>query len=126
MFRFGRLPLAGVALALSLIAPAMAQSSPEGTSAAGSWAMKKPLPAPRNEVQLAAVGGKIYVVGGNVQQSVTVKKLRLRRDMKFAENKSGCGDWTLPPPSAAVPVGPSVRDNCSLNEKKWFVLLQLR
>ncbi len=69
---------------------------------------------------------KAYVVGGNVQQSVTVKKLRLRRDMKFAENKSGCGDWTLPPPSAAVPVGPSVRDNCSLNEKKWFVLLQMR
>jgi hypothetical protein len=69
---------------------------------------------------------KAYVVGGNVQQSVTVKKLRLRRDMKFADNKSGCGDWTLPPPSASVPVGPSVRDNCSLNEKKWFVLLQMR
>ncbi|AMN40111.1 DUF2272 domain-containing protein [Rhodoplanes sp. Z2-YC6860] len=69
---------------------------------------------------------KVYVVGGNVQQSVTVKKLRLRRDMKLAENKSGCGDWTLPPPSASVPVGPSVRDNCSLNEKKWFVLLQMR
>jgi hypothetical protein len=69
---------------------------------------------------------KMYVVGGNVAQSVTVKKLRLRRDMKLAENKSGCGDWTLPPPSASVPVGPSLRDNCSLNEKKWFVLLQTR
>jgi hypothetical protein len=69
---------------------------------------------------------KVYVVGGNVQQSVTVKKLRLRRNMKFADNKSGCGDWTLPPPSAAMPVGPSLRDNCSLNEKKWFVLLQMR
>jgi hypothetical protein len=69
---------------------------------------------------------KVYVVGGNVQQSVTVKKLRLRRNMKLAENKSGCGDWTLPPPSAAVPVGPSGRENCSLNEKKWFVLLQMR
>jgi hypothetical protein len=69
---------------------------------------------------------KMYVVGGNVQQSVTVKKLKLRRDMKFADNKSGCGDWTLPPPSAGIPVGPSARDNCSLNEKKWFVLLQMR
>jgi hypothetical protein len=69
---------------------------------------------------------KVYVVGGNVQQSVTVKKLKLRRDMKFAENKSGCGDWALPPASPSVPVGPSVRDNCSLNEKKWFVLLQMR
>ena len=28
--------------------------------------MKKPLPAPRNEVALAAVGGKLYVVGGSV------------------------------------------------------------
>jgi hypothetical protein len=69
---------------------------------------------------------KMYVVGGNVQQSVTVKKLRLRQDLKFAENKQRCGDWTLPPPSASVPVGPSLRDNCSLNEKKWFVLLQMR
>ncbi len=28
--------------------------------------MKQPLPAPRNEVALAAVGGKVYVVGGSV------------------------------------------------------------
>jgi hypothetical protein len=69
---------------------------------------------------------KMYVVGGNVQQSVTVKKLRLRRDLKFAENKSRCSGWTLPPPSASVPVGPSLRENCSLNERKWFVLLQMR
>ena len=69
---------------------------------------------------------KMYVAGGNVQQSVTVKKLRLRQDLKFAENKQRCGDWTLPPPSASVPVGPSLRDNCSLNEKKWFLLLQMR
>jgi hypothetical protein len=69
---------------------------------------------------------KIYVVGGNVQQSVTVKKLKLRRDLKFAENKNGCGDWTLPPPSKGTPVGPGLMQNCSLNEKKWFVLLQMR
>jgi hypothetical protein len=46
--------------------------------------------------------------------------------LKFAENKQRCGDWTLPPPSASVSVGPSLRENCSLNEKKWFVLLQMR
>ena len=69
---------------------------------------------------------KMYVVGGNVQQSVTVKKLRLRRDLKFAENRNGCGDWTLPPPSKGTPVGPGLMQNCSLNEKKWFVLLQMR
>ena len=69
---------------------------------------------------------KMYVVGGNVQQSVTVKKLRLRRDLKFAENKNGCGDWTLPPPSKGTPVGPALMQNCSLNEKQWFVLLQMR
>src|SRR5215207_8467768 len=57
------LPLAGVVLALILAAaPAVAQSGP----AEGSWTAKKPLPAPRNEVALAAVGGKIYVVGGGV------------------------------------------------------------
>ena len=38
--------------------PALAQD--------GAWTMKKPLPAPRNEVALAAVGGKLYVVGGSV------------------------------------------------------------
>ena len=32
----------------------------------GAWTMKQPLPAPRNEVALAAVGGKLYVVGGSV------------------------------------------------------------
>jgi hypothetical protein len=69
---------------------------------------------------------KMYVAGGNVQQSVTVKKLRLRRDLKFAENRNGCGDWTLPPPSSGTPVGPGLMQNCSLNEKKWFVLLQMR
>ena len=69
---------------------------------------------------------KMYVVGGNVQQSVTVKKLRLRRDLKFADNRNGCGDWTLPPPSKGTPVGPGLMQNCSLNEKRWLVLLQMR
>src|SRR4029079_2382565 len=32
----------------------------------GAWATKKPLPTPRNEVALATVGNKIYVVGGGI------------------------------------------------------------
>ena len=44
--------------------PAFAQSAPP----AGVWTAKKPLPGtPRNEVALAAVGGKLYVVGGGIQ-----------------------------------------------------------
>jgi hypothetical protein len=77
-------------------------------------------------VHIDSKAQKMYVAGGNVQQSVTVKKLRLRRDLKFAENRNGCGDWTLPPPSGGTPVGPGMMQNCSLNEKKWFVLLQMR
>ena len=70
---------------------------------------------------------KIYTIGGNVNQAVTVRKLNLRRDLKFsAAQKGRCGGsgyWTLPQPSGAAPHAP---DKCSLNDKKWFVLLQLR
>jgi N-acetylneuraminic acid mutarotase len=34
--------------------------------AQGSWTMKAPIPLARNEVALAAVGGKIHVIGGGV------------------------------------------------------------
>ena len=52
------------ALAALLIAtlPAPAQAP----SPAGAWVEKKPLPVARNEVALAAVGGKLYVVGGGI------------------------------------------------------------
>src|ERR671923_2993785 len=33
----------------------------------GSWTMKAPIPLARNEVALAAVGGKVHVVGGGVK-----------------------------------------------------------
>ena len=33
----------------------------------GSWTMKAPIPLARNEVALAAVGGKVHVIGGNIQ-----------------------------------------------------------
>jgi hypothetical protein len=71
---------------------------------------------------------KMYAVGGNVLRGVTARKLNLRqRGLKFSIAQNGhCdgpGDWTLPQSSAHTP-GPT--DKCSLNDKKWFVLLQLR
>src|SRR5262249_21455898 len=46
---------------LIVATPVLAQA-PQGT-----WTMKKPLAAgPRNEVALAAVGSKIYVLGGGI------------------------------------------------------------
>jgi Uncharacterized protein conserved in bacteria (DUF2272) len=72
---------------------------------------------------------KMYVIGGNLQQGVSVSKLNLRRNMKFSPMQSGhCpgpGDWTLPKASPGTPPVPA-RQDCSLNDKKWFVLLQLR
>jgi hypothetical protein len=70
---------------------------------------------------------KMYSIGGNVNQSVTARKLNLRRGLKFsASQKGSCGGpghWTLPRPSADSPHSP---EKCSLNDKNWFVLLQLR
>jgi hypothetical protein len=73
---------------------------------------------------------KMYVIGGNVEQAVTVKKLNLRRDMTFSPVQTGhCGGpgrWTLPRPSDAAAAAPNFTENCSLIDKKWFVLLQMR
>ena len=74
-----------------------------------------------------AQAGKIYVIGGNVSQSVTARKLYLRgRDLMISENQRGTcggpGNWTMP--SAGPPPPPS--DTCSLNDRKRFVLMQVR
>jgi hypothetical protein len=74
---------------------------------------------------------KMYTIGGNVNQAVTARKLNLRsRDLKFsAAQKGRCGGgghWTLPQSSGDAPRAPSHSNKCSLNDKKWFVLLQLR
>jgi hypothetical protein len=77
-----------------------------------------------------AAAHKLYVIGGNVEQSVTVKKLNLRRGLKVStrqkRNCGGPGHWTLPRPSEAAGAEAAGRDNCSLIDKKWFVLLQMR
>ena len=78
-------------------------------------------------VYVDAGARKVYTVGGNVNQSVTARKMNLRGDLKFsAVQKGHCGGggaWTLPDASGEAPRG---KARCSLNDKKWFVLLQLR
>jgi len=73
---------------------------------------------------------KVYTIGGNVNQAVTARKMNLRRDLKFsAAQKGSCGGaghWTLPRPSGEAPREPGHAEKCSLNDKKWFVLLQVR
>ena len=70
---------------------------------------------------------KVYTIGGNVNQAVSARKQKLRRDLKFSVVQKGscggAGHWTLP--QAAVNAE-SHAQKCSLNDKKWFVLLQLR
>ena len=73
---------------------------------------------------------KVYTIGGNVNQAVTARKMNLRRNLTFsASQKGNCGGpghWSLPQPAGRPPPAPGLTKNCSLNDKKWFVLLQLR
>jgi hypothetical protein len=79
-------------------------------------------------VHVDVAARKVYTVGGNVNQAVSARKLNLRRDLRIStvqKGKCSAGDWTLPRPAAtAAAAGGS--EKCSLNDKKWFVLLQLR
>jgi hypothetical protein len=73
---------------------------------------------------------KIYTIGGNVSQGVATRKLNLRRDGRFSAAQKGHCDgpahWALPQPLAQAPGVRAPAEKCSLNDKKWFVLLQLR
>ena len=55
------LPCAGVCMMLGAL-PANARAQ-----AQGSWTMKAPIPLARNEVALAAVAGKVHVIGGGIK-----------------------------------------------------------
>ncbi|HEY4141130.1 MAG TPA: DUF2272 domain-containing protein [Pseudolabrys sp.] len=70
---------------------------------------------------------RMYTIGGNVAQSITARQLNLRRNLRFAVAQKGhCGGnnrWALELPSTTAPRQPT---KCSLNDKKWFVLLQVR
>jgi hypothetical protein len=56
--------------------------------------------------------------------------MNLRRNLTFSASQKGhCGGpghWTLPQSAGHPPQAPGGSMNCSLNDKKWFVLLQLR
>ncbi len=72
---------------------------------------------------------KMYTIGGNVNQAVSARKLNLRpRDLKFSAVQKGhcggAGHWTLPAAAAGTQPAPGHAAKCSLNDKKWFVLLQ--
>src|SRR4051812_9563964 len=49
-----------------LIASALLALTAAPAFAQGSWTMKQPLSEARNEVGLAAVNGKVYVIGGTI------------------------------------------------------------
>jgi hypothetical protein len=73
---------------------------------------------------------KIYTIGGNVSQAVATRKLNLRRDGRIsAAQRGSCNggaQWALPQPLAQAAGAHASAEKCSLNDKKWFVLLQLR
>jgi hypothetical protein len=78
-------------------------------------------------VHIDEAARKIYTIGGNVDQAVTARKLNLRNDLRISPVQKGhCdgpGHWTLPHPAAE---GAHAMQTCSLNDKRWFVLLQVR
>lgn len=55
------LALGSCLLGLWAIAPARSEST-----ASGTWVVKAPMPAIRNEVAATALNGKVYVLGGNI------------------------------------------------------------
>jgi len=73
---------------------------------------------------------KMYIISGNVYHAVSARKLGLRRNLKLlATQKGNCGGaahWTLSQPPADTAGAASHTSSCSLNDRKWFVLLQLR
>jgi hypothetical protein len=77
-----------------------------------------------------AGASKMYVIGGNVHQGITAKRLNLQRDLKLSTTQTGnCGGaayWTMPGTSGDTANAPGPPKKCSLNDKKWFVLMQLR
>jgi hypothetical protein len=71
---------------------------------------------------------KIYSIGGNVQQSVTERRLNIYKDKKgkfvFSPNQGQLTCDFLPGVRQSQ-VGPEHK-RCSLNKKGWFVLLQMK
>jgi len=62
--------------------------------------------------------GKVYLIGGNVQQGVTMRLLRVNRNGNF---------WSLPQRIGADPqCSPDSESSCNFNRQDWAVLLKLK
>lgn len=62
--------------------------------------------------------GKAYLIGGNVQQGVTMRLLRINRSGNF---------WALPQRSGGDPqCSPDTEASCNFNRQDWAVLLKLK
>lgn len=62
--------------------------------------------------------GKAYLVGGNVQQGVTMRMLQLNRTGHF---------WSLPQRSGSeLACSPDTEASCNFNRQDWAVLLKLK
>lgn len=73
---------------------------------------------------------KLYTIGGNVNQAVAARKMNLRRNLTLSSAQKGrCGGkghWSLPTSAAQATPPSNHTSSCSLNDRKWFVLLQVR
>src|SRR5262249_47494832 len=65
MIRFMPIAIVCAIGAMSAFAQTTTTGTPQG---AGTWTQKAPLPTTRNEVSLATVSGKIYVLGGGINR----------------------------------------------------------
>ncbi len=62
--------------------------------------------------------GKAYLIGGNVQQGVTMRLLRVNRNGNF---------WSLPQRfGGEAPCSPDTEGSCNFNRQDWAVLLKLK
>ncbi|KRG71682.1 DUF2272 domain-containing protein [Pseudoxanthomonas dokdonensis] len=62
--------------------------------------------------------GQAYLIGGNVQQGVTMRLLALNRAGRF---------WNLPMRSeTSPPCAPDNQEGCNFNQQDWAVLLKLK
>jgi hypothetical protein len=62
--------------------------------------------------------GKAYLIGGNVQQGVTMRLLAINRNGHF---------WSLPQRSSAEPAcSPDSEASCNFNRQDWAALLKLK
>lgn len=62
--------------------------------------------------------GKVYSIGGNVQQGVTMRLLRVNRNGNF---------WALPQRSDVDPqCSPDTASSCNFSRQDWAVLLKLK